>query len=73
MHKLDQSELQLDRSQLPYSEHLGPVQQEATQPNIAKRPTTPFNKVLTLNQKASENSKSNTFNRSNLFLDQSKK
>ena len=40
MHKLDQSELQLDRSQLPNLEYLGPVQQEATQPNIAKRPTT---------------------------------
>ena len=40
MHKPDQSELQLDRSQLPYSEHLGPVQQEAAQPNIAKRPAT---------------------------------
>ena len=36
MHKLDQSELQLDRSQLLYLEHLGPVPQEAAQPNIIK-------------------------------------
>ena len=37
MHKPNQSELQLDRSQLPYSEHLGPVPQEAVQPNIVKK------------------------------------
>ena len=37
MHKPDQSELQLDRSQLLYLEHLGLVPQEATQPNIAKK------------------------------------
>ena len=36
MHKLDQSELQLDRSQLLYLEHLGPVLQKAAQPNIVK-------------------------------------
>ena len=40
MHKPGQSELQLDQSQLLYSDHLGPVQQETTQPNVAKRPTT---------------------------------
>ena len=40
MRKLDQSELQLDRSQLPNPEYLGPIRQEAAQPNIAKRPTT---------------------------------
>ena len=32
-HKPDQVEFQLDRSQLPYLEHLGLVPQEATQPN----------------------------------------
>ena len=37
MHKSDQSELQLDRSRLPYSEHLGQIPQEAAQPNIAKK------------------------------------
>ena len=37
MHKLDQSELKLDRSQLPNSKHLSLVQQEAAQPNIAKK------------------------------------
>ena len=36
MHKPNQSELQLDRSRPPYSEHLGQVPQEAAQPNIAK-------------------------------------
>ena len=40
MHKPDQSELQLDWSQLPNLEYLGPVWQEAAQPNITKRPTT---------------------------------
>ena len=40
MHKLDQSELQLDWSQLPNLEYLGPIQQEAAQLNITKRPTT---------------------------------
>ena len=39
-HKPNQSELQLDQSQLSYPKHLGPVQQKAAQPNIAKRPTT---------------------------------
>ena len=39
MHKPDQNELQFDWSQLPYSEHLGPVQQEVAQPNITKMPT----------------------------------
>ena len=37
MHKPDQSGLQLDRSRLPYSEHLGLISQEATQPNIVKK------------------------------------
>ena len=37
MHKSDQSELQLDRSQRPYLEHLGQILQEAAQPNIAKK------------------------------------
>ena len=37
MHKPDQSELQLDRSQLSYSEYLGSVPQEAAQPNIVKK------------------------------------
>ena len=37
MRKPDQSELQLDRFQLPYSEHLGQTLQEAAQPNIAKK------------------------------------
>ena len=37
MHKPDQSELLLNWSQLPYLEHLGLVQQEAAQPNIAKK------------------------------------
>ena len=31
---------QLDRSQLPYPENLGLIQQEASQPSITKRPTT---------------------------------
>ena len=39
-HKLNQSELQLDQSQLSYPKHLGPVQQETAQPNITKSPTT---------------------------------
>ena len=39
VYKLDQSELQLDRSQLPNSKYLGLLRQEAAQPNIAKRPT----------------------------------
>ena len=33
VHKLDQFEFQLDRSQLPYSEHLGLVLQKAAQPS----------------------------------------
>ena len=37
MHKLDQSELQLDQSQLSYSEHLSPAPQETAQPNIVKK------------------------------------
>ena len=37
MRKPNQSELQLDRSQLLYSEHLGQTLQEAAQPNIAKK------------------------------------
>ena len=37
MHKLDQIELQLDWSQLPYSEYLSPVPQEAAQPDITKK------------------------------------
>ena len=40
MHKPNQSELQLDRSRLPYSEHLSQILQEAAQPNIAKKDTT---------------------------------
>ena len=40
---------------------------------ISSNTTLPFIKVFTLNQKASENSKFSTFNRSNLFHDQSKK
>ena len=40
MPKPDQSELQLDQFQLPYSKHLGLVQQEAAQPNIAERSIT---------------------------------
>ena len=36
--KSNQGELQLNRSQLCYLEHLGPVQQEAIQPKITKRP-----------------------------------
>ena len=40
-HKPDQIELQLDRSQLPYSEYLGPIPQEVAQPTLTtKRPTT---------------------------------
>ena len=42
VHKLDQIELQLDRSQLFYSENLGLKPQEAAQPNVTKRPTTTF-------------------------------
>ena len=38
-HKPDQIELQLDRSQLLYSENLDLIPQEAAQPNITKRPT----------------------------------
>ena len=37
MHKPDQSELQLDKSQLSYSEYLDLVLQEAAQPNIVKK------------------------------------
>ena len=33
----DQIELQLDQSQLPYSEYLGPIPQEAAQPDITKK------------------------------------
>ena len=33
MHKPTQVKLQLDWSQLPYSEYLGPLPQKATQPN----------------------------------------
>ena len=40
VHKPDQGELQLDRSQLPNPEHLGLIRQEAAQPNITKRLTT---------------------------------
>ena len=40
-HKPDQIELQLDRSQLPYSKYSGSIPQEATQPTLTiKRPTT---------------------------------
>ena len=40
-HKPDQIELQLDQSQLPYSEYSGPIPQEAAQPTLTtKRPTT---------------------------------
>ena len=40
-HKPDQIELQLDWSQLPYSEYSGPIPQEAAQPTLTtKRPTT---------------------------------
>ena len=39
-HKSDQIELQLNRSQLPYSEYSGPIPQEAAQPTLTtKRPT----------------------------------
>ena len=38
VHKPDQIELQLDQFQPLYSENLGLVVQEATQPNITKRP-----------------------------------
>ena len=37
MHKLDQNELKLDRSRLPYSKHLSQIPQEIAQPNIAKK------------------------------------
>ena len=37
MHKPDQTKLQLDRSRLPYSEHLGLIPQEIAQPNIVKK------------------------------------
>ena len=37
VHKPDQIKLQLDWSQLPYSEYLGPVPQEATQPDLTKK------------------------------------
>ena len=40
---------------------------------ISSHTTLPFIKVFTLNQKTSENSKFSTFDRSNLFLDRSKK
>ena len=40
-HKPDQIELQLDRSQLPYSKYSGPIPQAAAQPTLTtKRPTT---------------------------------
>ena len=40
-HKPDQIKLQLDRSQLPYSEYSSPIPQEAAQPTLTtKRPTT---------------------------------
>ena len=39
MRKLDQSELQLDQSQLPNPEYLGPIRQEVAQLNITKSPT----------------------------------
>ena len=40
-HKPDQIELQLDWSQLPYSEYSDPISQEAAQPTLTtKRPTT---------------------------------
>ena len=35
--KSDQIELQLDRSQLPYSKYLGPVPQDATQPTLTTK------------------------------------
>ena len=39
-HKPDQVELQLDQSQLPYSEYSGPILQETAQPTLTtKRPT----------------------------------
>ena len=37
MHKLDQIELQLDQSQLPYSEYLGSIPQEIVQPDSIKK------------------------------------
>ena len=37
VHKPDQVELQLDRSQLLYSEYLGPIPQEATQPTLTTK------------------------------------
>ena len=37
MHKADQIELQLDQSQLPYSEYLGLIPQEAAQPDLTKK------------------------------------
>ena len=37
MHMSNQIELQLDRSQFPYSEYLRPIPQEAAQPNITKK------------------------------------
>ena len=36
-HKPDQIELQLDQSQLPYSEYLGPILQEVAQPDTTKK------------------------------------
>ena len=37
MHKPNQSELQLDQSQLSYLEYLDPVPQEVVRPNIVKK------------------------------------
>ena len=45
----------MDRSQLPYSEHLGPVQQEAAQPNIAKKAHHKLQKNLEENENNDEN------------------
>ena len=36
-YKPDQIELQLDQSQLPYSEYLGPILQETAQPDTTKK------------------------------------
>ena len=46
MHNPDQFEFQLGRSQLPYSEHLGPVLQEAAQQNTKKAHDTPIDEKM---------------------------
>ena len=49
-HKPDQIELQLNRSQLPYLDYLGPIPQEVAQPTLTtKRPTTAYKYLFNYN------------------------